>query len=45
MLEFDRTRIKQTARQAMKLQHPHPMLVTFVFSAIAGIGGQIISRI
>ena len=45
MMEYDRVRLKQTARQAMKFQRPHPMLVTLLFSIIAGIGSQIISRV
>lgn len=45
MLEYNRTRLKTAARQAMRGQRPHPMFVTFVFSALAGIGGQIISQI
>lgn len=45
MLEYDRIRLKQAARQAMKAQRPHPMLVTFVFAAIGGIGGQILTQI
>lgn len=45
MLEYNRTRLKTAARQSMRGQRPHPMFVTFVFSALAGIGGQIISQI
>lgn len=45
MLEYNRIRLKEAARQAMRGQRPHPMFVTFVFSAMAGIGGQIISQI
>lgn len=45
MLEYNRTRLKTAARQAMRGQRPHPMFVTFVFSALAGVGGQIISQI
>ncbi len=45
MLEYNRTRLKEAARRAMRGQRPHPMFVTFVFAALAGIGGQIISQI
>ena len=45
MLEYNRTRLKEAARRAMRGQRPHPMFVTFVFSALAGVGGQIISQI
>lgn len=45
MLEYNRTQLKTAARQAMRGQRPHPMFVTFVFSALAGVGGQIISQI
>ena len=45
MLEYNRTRLKQAARQAMRGQRPHPMFVTFVFAALAGVGGQIISQL
>ncbi len=45
MLEYNRTRLKEAARQAMRGQRPHPMFVTFVFGALAGVGGQIISQI
>jgi len=45
MLEYDRIRLKQAARQAMKAQRPHPMLVTFVFSAIAGIGAAALATV
>lgn len=45
MLEYNRTRLKGAARRAMRGQRPHPMFVTFVFSILAGIGGQIIGQI
>lgn len=45
MLEYDRIRLKTAARQAMRGQRPHPMLVTFLFSMIVGIGSQIINWI
>lgn len=45
MLEYDRIRLKTAARQAMRGQRPHPMLVTFLFSVIVGIGSQIIGWI
>lgn len=43
MLEYDRIRLKTAARQAMRGQRPHPMLVTFLFSVIVGIGSQVIN--
>lgn len=45
MLEYHRPQLKAAARQAMRGQRPHPMFVTFVFSILAGVGGQIISQI
>lgn len=45
MLEYDRVRLKTAARQAMRGQRPHPMLVTFLFSVIVGIGSQLINWI
>lgn len=45
MLEYNRTRLKEAARRAMRGQRPHPMFVTFVFAALAGAGSQIISQI
>lgn len=45
MLEYDRIRLKTAARQAMRNQRPHPMLVTFLFSIVVGIGSQIINGI
>lgn len=45
MLEYHRPQLKAAARRAMRGQRPHPMFVTFVFSILAGIGGQIISQI
>lgn len=45
MLEYQRPQLKAAARQAMRGQRPHPMFVTFVFSILAGVGGQIISQI
>lgn len=44
-MEYDRVRLKQTARQAMRLQRPHPMLFTLLFTFVVNIGSQIISRI
>lgn len=45
MLEYDRVRLKTAARQAMRGQRPHPMLVTLLFSVIVGAGSQIINWI
>lgn len=45
MAEYDRVRLKQAARQAMKFQRPHPMLITLLFTIIVNTGTQIISRI
>ena len=45
MTEYDRVRLKRTARQAMKYQRPHPMLVTLVFTIVVNVGSQIINQI
>ena len=45
MTEYDRIQLKQTARQAMRFQRPHPMLVTLLFTIVVNVGSQIISRI
>ena len=45
MMEYDRARLKQTVRQAMKLQRPHPMLITLLFTIIVSVGSQIINGI
>lgn len=45
MMEYDRVRLKQAAKQAMRYQRPHPMLVTLLFTFVVSIGSQIISRI
>lgn len=45
MTEYDRVRLKQTAKQAMRHQRPHPMLVTLLFTLAVSIGSQIISQI
>lgn len=45
MMEYDRVRLKQAAKQAMRYQRPHPMLVTLLFTFVVNIGSQIISRI
>ncbi|MDE6588773.1 MAG: DUF975 family protein, partial [Oscillospiraceae bacterium] len=44
-MEYDRARLKQTARQAMRFQRPHPMLITLLFIILTNIGTQIVSRI
>ena len=45
MMEYDRARLKQTARQAMRGQRPHPMLITLLFTVLANIGSQVVARI
>lgn len=45
MMEYNRVQLKQTARQAMRFQRPHPMLVTLLFTVVVNIGSQIVSRI
>lgn len=45
MAEYDRVRLKQAAKQAMKFQRPHPMLITLLFTVIVNLGSQIISQI
>lgn len=45
MMEYDRVQLKRAARQAMKRQRPHPMLVTLLFGIVVSIGSQIIDRI
>ena len=45
MMEYDRVRLKQSARQAMRFQRPHPMLITLLYTIIVNIGAQIVGRI
>ena len=45
MGDFDRVQAKRTARQAMKAQRPHPMLITLLFIVLVNIGSQLVSRI
>lgn len=45
MTEYDRVRLKQAARQAMRFQRPHPMLITLLFTVVVNVGSQIISQI
>lgn len=45
MAEYDRVQLKQAARQAMKLQRPHPMLITLLFTIIVNVGSRIVSQI
>ena len=44
-MEYNRAQLKQSARQAMRFQRPHPMLVTLLFVILTNIGSQLISRI
>lgn len=44
-MEYDRVRLKQSAKQAMRFQRPHPMLITLLFIIIVNIGSQIVSNI
>ena len=43
MIEYNRARLKLTAKLAMKSQRPHPMLITLLYSILVGIGSQIVS--
>lgn len=45
MMNYDRVRLKQTARQAMRGQRPHPMLITLLFTILVNLGSQLVSRI
>lgn len=44
-MEYDRVRLKQAARQAMRFQRPHPMLITLLFIILTNLGSQAVSRI
>lgn len=44
-MEFDRVRLKQRVRQAMRGQRPRPMLITLLFTIIVSIGTQIVDRV
>ena len=44
-MEYDRVRLKQAARQALRFQRPHPMLITLLFIVLTNIGTQVVSRI
>lgn len=45
MMEYDRTRLKTAAKQAMKYQRPHPMLITLLFSVIVNFGARLVDTI
>ena len=45
MTEYNRAQLKQAARQAMRFQRPHPMLITLLFTIIVNAGSQMISQI
>ena len=45
VMEYNRVMLKQAARQSMKLQRPHPMLITLLFNIIANLGAQFVSGI
>ena len=45
MMEYDRVRLKRTARQSMRGQRPHPMLITLLFTVLVNLGSQLVSRI
>lgn len=42
---FDRVQLKMTAKQAMKFQRPHPMLITLLFVVLVNAGTWIINQI
>lgn len=42
---FDRAQLKMTAKQAMKFQRPHPMLITLLFLVLVQAGTWIINQI
>lgn len=42
---FDRVQLKMTAKQAMKFQRPHPMLITLLFVVLVNAGTWIIRQI
>lgn len=44
-MEFDRVRLKQRVRQAMRGQRPRPMLITLLLTIIVSIGTQIVDRV
>lgn len=44
-MEYDRVRIKQSAKRAMRFQRPHPMLVTLLFIIIVNVVSQIVFSI
>lgn len=45
MTEYDRVRLKQAAKQSMRFQRPHPMLITLLYTIIVNVGTQIISQV
>ena len=45
MMEYDRARLKQSAKQAIKFQRPHPMLVTLLFIVIVNFGSRIVNAV
>lgn len=45
MMEYDRVRLKMTAKQAIKFQRPHPMLITLLFVILVNVGSRIISAV
>lgn len=44
-MEYNRVQLKTAARQAMKYQRPHPMLITLLFSILVSVGSRIISTV
>ena len=45
MVEYNRVQLKQAAKQAMRFQRPHPMLITLLCNIMINIGAQIVSQI
>lgn len=45
MMEYDRVRLKTAAKQALKYQRPHPMLITLLFIILVNVGSRIISAV
>ena len=45
MMEYNRVQLKQAAKQAMKGQRPHPMLITLLYIILTNLGCQLVMRI
>ena len=44
-MEYNRVQLKLAAKQAMKGQRPHPMLITLLFTVLSNLGSQLVMRI